>query len=158
MPAAPTPPLTGSLESAPGKPSTETSVTPFTFSSHSQKNLSTSTSSYRSHKSSSKSSHLTNSVTQKNPAKSSNVTAAVNFARTSPSTGKENNKEMKADANNPSLQSKLSIPVPSNHLELDGCKNSRARCEELNEFIKCTLCDGYLIDATTITECVHSCK
>lgn len=158
MPAAPTPPLTGSLETATGKTSTDTSVTPFAFSAQSQKNLSTSTIANRSHKSSSKSSHLTDTASKKHSVKNSNVNCGVTFPRTSPCTGKENNNEMKPDNVNPSLQSKLSIPVPANHIELDGYKNSRARCGELNEFIKCTLCNGYLIDATTITECVHSCK
>lgn len=37
--------------------------------------------------------------------------------------------------------------------------NPRARCVELNEFISCSICGGYLIDATTVTECLHSfCK
>lgn len=37
--------------------------------------------------------------------------------------------------------------------------NSRARCVELNEFISCIICEGYLIDATTVIECLHSfCK
>ena len=35
----------------------------------------------------------------------------------------------------------------------------KPRCVELNEFISCTICSGYLIDATTIIECLHSfCK
>lgn len=29
---------------------------------------------------------------------------------------------------------------------------------ELNPFMTCGLCEGYLIDATTITECLHTCK
>lgn len=29
---------------------------------------------------------------------------------------------------------------------------------DVNEFITCVLCKGYLIDATTITECLHTCK
>lgn len=29
---------------------------------------------------------------------------------------------------------------------------------EINEHITCRLCDGYLIDATTIVECLHTCK
>lgn len=37
--------------------------------------------------------------------------------------------------------------------------NSRAKCSEINALISCILCKGYLIDATTINECVHSyCK
>lgn len=30
--------------------------------------------------------------------------------------------------------------------------------KDLNPFITCNLCKGYLIDATTIIECLHSCK
>lgn len=29
---------------------------------------------------------------------------------------------------------------------------------ELNQHITCTLCKGYFIDATTIIECLHTCK
>ncbi len=28
----------------------------------------------------------------------------------------------------------------------------------INEHITCRLCAGYLIDATTITECLHTCE
>ena len=28
----------------------------------------------------------------------------------------------------------------------------------MNPHLVCGLCDGYLVDATTITECLHSCK
>ena len=34
---------------------------------------------------------------------------------------------------------------------------ARPRVEELNQFIVCGLCDGYLIDATTVAHCLHSC-
>lgn len=30
--------------------------------------------------------------------------------------------------------------------------------KDFNQFITCHLCQGYLIDATTIIECLHSCK
>jgi len=30
--------------------------------------------------------------------------------------------------------------------------------QELNPHIMCALCAGYLVDATTIIECLHSCK
>ena len=36
--------------------------------------------------------------------------------------------------------------------------NPRARCVDLNEFISCIICNGYLIDATTVTECLHTCE
>lgn len=29
--------------------------------------------------------------------------------------------------------------------------------KELNEHIVCPLCRGYLVDATTLVECLHSC-
>ena len=32
------------------------------------------------------------------------------------------------------------------------------KLRELNPFITCGICSGYLIDATTITECLHTCK
>lgn len=36
---------------------------------------------------------------------------------------------------------------------------SKIRLTDVNEFITCVLCKGYLIDATTITECLHTfCK
>lgn len=36
---------------------------------------------------------------------------------------------------------------------------TRIRLADVNEFITCVLCKGYLIDATTITECLHTfCK
>ena len=30
--------------------------------------------------------------------------------------------------------------------------------QDLNPHIMCVLCGGYLVDATTIVECLHSCK
>ena len=32
------------------------------------------------------------------------------------------------------------------------------KMKELNEHIVCCLCAGYFIDATTITECLHTCE
>lgn len=29
---------------------------------------------------------------------------------------------------------------------------------DVNAYITCVLCKGYLIDATTITECLHTCN
>lgn len=29
---------------------------------------------------------------------------------------------------------------------------------DINAHITCRLCNGYLIDATTVTECLHTCK
>lgn len=35
----------------------------------------------------------------------------------------------------------------------------KIKITELNDYLKCSLCKGYFIDATTITECLHSfCK
>ena len=30
--------------------------------------------------------------------------------------------------------------------------------QTVNPYLICALCDGYLIDATTLVECLHSCK
>ena len=32
------------------------------------------------------------------------------------------------------------------------------KIQDLNSHILCVLCGGYLVDATTIVECLHSCK
>lgn len=37
-------------------------------------------------------------------------------------------------------------------------KRTRLRISELNPHLLCALCGGYLIDATTIVECLHSCE
>lgn len=34
----------------------------------------------------------------------------------------------------------------------------RLMVKEINPFITCTLCDGYFFDATTLVECLHTCK
>lgn len=34
----------------------------------------------------------------------------------------------------------------------------KLKIKDLNEHIVCYLCAGYFIDATTITECLHTCK
>ena len=34
----------------------------------------------------------------------------------------------------------------------------RVRLKVVNPHITCTLCRGYLIEATTITECLHTCE
>lgn len=34
----------------------------------------------------------------------------------------------------------------------------KAELSEINQFLSCALCTGYLIDATAITECQHTCK
>lgn len=36
--------------------------------------------------------------------------------------------------------------------------SARMPVQELNPYLTCVLCGGYLIDATTIIECLHSCK
>ncbi len=33
----------------------------------------------------------------------------------------------------------------------------RIRLKSLNPHITCKICRGYLIDATTVTECLHTC-
>lgn len=37
-------------------------------------------------------------------------------------------------------------------------RNCRKKVKEFNEVITCYLCGGYYIEATTINECVHTCK
>ena len=34
----------------------------------------------------------------------------------------------------------------------------RIKLKLLNKHIVCAICGGYLIDATTVTECLHTCK
>ncbi|KAL1465651.1 hypothetical protein WDU94_005203 [Cyamophila willieti] len=34
----------------------------------------------------------------------------------------------------------------------------KLKVTDLNPFLICVLCKGYYIDATTIVECLHSCK
>lgn len=34
----------------------------------------------------------------------------------------------------------------------------RIKLKTLNEHIVCAICSGYLVDATTVTECLHTCK
>lgn len=36
--------------------------------------------------------------------------------------------------------------------------NNKAKLTEVNDYLTCFLCKGYYIDATTIVECLHSCK
>lgn len=35
---------------------------------------------------------------------------------------------------------------------------NRKKVKDLNDIITCSLCQGYYIEATTINECVHTCK
>lgn len=37
-------------------------------------------------------------------------------------------------------------------------KSNKRLISELNSYITCKLCKGYFIDATTIIECLHTCK
>lgn len=53
-----------------------------------------------------------------------------------------------------------SLPSSSRHL-LTGplCKSTSRVClANINSSLLCFLCGGYLIDATTINRCLHSCK
>lgn len=36
--------------------------------------------------------------------------------------------------------------------------SSRVKLRDVNPHLVCVLCRGYFVDATTITECLHSCK
>lgn len=43
-------------------------------------------------------------------------------------------------------------------VQMDNMQPSRIQITDLNPNLTCPLCAGYLIDATTIVECLHSCK
>jgi len=50
---------------------------------------------------------------------------------------------------------------PSSQLDASWTGDNRTtwpRVDQLNQFLVCGLCDGYLIDATTVAHCLHSCK
>lgn len=36
--------------------------------------------------------------------------------------------------------------------------NNRVKLREVNPHLVCVLCHGYFVDATSIAECLHSCK
>lgn len=40
----------------------------------------------------------------------------------------------------------------------DNDEGGRILVRELNPMIACKLCEGYLIDATTLIDCLHCCK
>lgn len=42
--------------------------------------------------------------------------------------------------------------------ETNSCKPFRVLLHDVHAYITCNLCKGYLIDATTIVECLHSCE
>ena len=37
-------------------------------------------------------------------------------------------------------------------------RQSMVKILDINPHVTCSLCAGYLIDATTITECLHTCE
>lgn len=37
-------------------------------------------------------------------------------------------------------------------------RTSRRKVKDFNDSITCSLCSGYLIEATTINDCLHTCK
>ncbi|KAH1011106.1 hypothetical protein HUJ04_000542 [Dendroctonus ponderosae] len=41
-------------------------------------------------------------------------------------------------------------------MELPASKPEKIWLNEINEYLTCYLCKGYFIDATTISECLHS--
>ncbi|KAK9872065.1 hypothetical protein WA026_015313 [Henosepilachna vigintioctopunctata] len=50
---------------------------------------------------------------------------------------------------------------PSPHSPISACQTSdqhheKVKLREINSYLTCHLCKGYLIDATTISECLHS--
>lgn len=48
-------------------------------------------------------------------------------------------------------------PLPRN-LDTPAPGSKNLKVQDLNEFLLCFLCSGYKIEATTINECMHSCK
>ena len=60
------------------------------------------------------------------------------------------------DGSRPQASSKkVSLPCSSTSPAMSLLKMS---LQQLNPHIMCVLCGGYLVDATTIIECLHSCK
>lgn len=47
---------------------------------------------------------------------------------------------------------------PRRSVQMDKMQPNRVKITDLNPLLTCPLCAGYLIDATTIVECLHSCK
>lgn len=37
-------------------------------------------------------------------------------------------------------------------------RSRKKKIKDLNDIIICSICNGYLIEATTITDCLHACK
>lgn len=50
------------------------------------------------------------------------------------------------------------LTVLSLQVTMEKMQPNRVRITDLNPLLTCPLCTGYLIDATTIVECLHSCK
>ena len=48
------------------------------------------------------------------------------------------------------------VPIHLDYQELEMLRSMKI--QDLNSHILCVLCGGYLVDATTIVECLHSCK
>lgn len=46
--------------------------------------------------------------------------------------------------------------VAADHTAMD--RKIKIKLSKLNPHISCKICKGYLIDATTVTECLHTCK
>jgi len=51
------------------------------------------------------------------------------------------------------------VPGTSGHEQVRAPGAARAcRVYDINEHLLCALCSGYLVDATAIIECLHTCK
>lgn len=37
-------------------------------------------------------------------------------------------------------------------------RSNRRKVKDFNDSITCTLCSGYLIEATTVNDCLHTCE
>jgi len=43
-------------------------------------------------------------------------------------------------------------------IEMSAVKKHHIKLREVNRHLVCRLCLGYYVDATTLSECLHSCK
>lgn len=50
------------------------------------------------------------------------------------------------------------VSISEKIADIEPHKKPKVSLKTVNPQITCNLCKGYLIDATTIVECLHSCK
>ena len=66
-----------------------------------------------------------------------------------------------ADSASADAEDQQVIPIVKNHSELRRMDDNNMlwiKAQALNSHLVCGLCQGYLHEACTITECMHSCK